>query len=477
MKLNNYLFSALVASLLLSCSTDDIIDGHEDASGIEYNYDAVLSLALKNNNGIATKAGESTELATNDPNFVGVLSVAIFDMDGNLVSFKEVKSENDKSVEAIEDIKTISQPVQVVAIANYSIDASGLKTVEDDSKNPTKLSDFRSQVELDNEVNGSLTMSSDLMKLNLRAGSNYVGFGTTVGEAPKDLNGVELTGKEISLYHNVSRVQLGRLEIRPNEKYGLNGEAIFELDHIFVANVKSKSYLFPDEEGSVEVGSATASDLWWVGAIDEGDEEGIGALKKNESTVKPFLGYNFVYDYAKDGIDELSDLDKLYPYLNTYWGLSANDPTAAVDTRANRIIGYPGENGRPAFTGAYDASHTLPIGIYFYVYENKKEKIGNQTLLVVRGDYKYKEKRTDKEYTVVENCYYTITLNENGQSSTDSNESAGHELIKRNYWYTVALKIEGPGSNKPYDNNISSNISASVKVKDWNVVSLNESVE
>ena len=121
----------------------------------------------------------------------------------------------------------------------------------------------------------------------------------------------------------------------------------------------------------------------------------------------------------------------------------------------------------------------------FYVYENTKgevksgesnvnEAYANHTLLIVKGDYTYLPQGA-KESITKENCYYAIPVGE--EVTIDGTEKRSKFYVQRNYKYEISLTIIGPGSEIPYDQMISTNVSASVKVEPWNVKTIHEEVE
>lgn len=469
MKLNN-IFIALSFLSLLSCAKDEIDIDKEREQTEELRYDATLSLSVGGDGTLVTKSDDTNGFS---PDSIKRLSAAVF-MDDKLVAFKDSTQLAEDGTELplkdvtqhitkLDFIKVPSGNAQLLLIANY-------KVSKELQKIGTKLSQYGNiVVDLSDEINGRLTMSSDILSVSLEQGLNFIGLSDSKGsQTIEGVTGTELRGSSIDLYRSVSRVQVNSLAIKPLDKYlGQDGNAIFKLDTIYVANVKSKSYLFRNNatHTNAEYTITDYKNDFWCGAFSEET----GALKTGEATQKNFLCYDFISfikDLKPNAPESYDRLYARYPFLNAFpipmfWGHVDKDRSMSVtgsgDGHINNIS-----------YGGY-----LPIGTFYYVYSNQRED-NDHTLMIIKGRYIYTPKGKSEEKT--QDCYYTVVINKDGEKK-DYVEGDEHDYIKRNYFYAIDLTIKGPGSSTPYDREKSANISSSVKVKPWNTVMQDETVE
>lgn len=495
MKFDKYLFLVVFVSFLFSCS-EDKIDKEIHTSPIEkYEYNGFLSLAIGKTD-VSSKAvgGRSINKLTlvNTPNRIQKLSVAIFSNENNkLMAFSEVDAIDDQDVNVVKDIEVVSGTVKILIIANYDkIPAKWYRSSGEVDSEPfgigrTTLNNFLNDLEpttLEKEINGYLTMSSGVLTLNLRAGYNFVGFSPNIGNVTVEgVSGVELLGQDASrsklkLYHNVARVSIDKLTLDPTEAYGGNinegAYSRFYLDEIFVANVKSKSNIVSEDEwGIVEYPTPleSASAFWRCG--NEVFSDVIGSLKTEKATYNYWLGYDFE---SYNDIDDRLQLHNKYFFLNDYQYALGD----RVDNKKNTILNNPVTHAidEQSKRNVLFFGNGLPIGVFFYLYENNQlseDQATNRTLIVMKGDYYYKNPG-EKEVKVL-GCYYTVPIND--PSVSTSITESDHKYVKRNYLYSLELTIKGPGSPTPFDKEIKSNMSASIKVEDWNVVNIKDDVE
>lgn len=506
MKFDKYFILFLFAGLLFSCSDDKIDDTPIGTPAEVYDYDASLSLAVGNIE-VKTKAeinGPNDLSLLNNPDRVQKLSLAVFSKNNKLMAFKKVTCDNGTAEEVVKDpeidknyvyrvmdLKVVSGTVKILLIANYDEIPESWYQVEPSPTDEfgigkTTVDHFLNNLEstLDSEINGNLTMSSGLLTFNLHAGHNFIGCAQQLGEVSVDgKKGTELLGQEkdgkslvskIKLYHNIARVQIGLISLDPKPEFGdtaKGGYAEFYLDEIFVANVKSKSMVCSEEPwGTVEYPTpGEATDFWWCGGYV--NEE--GNLKKGKAKDISYLKYDFK-KYEDLPKEESYKLYNDYPFVSNYKSaiLGKIDKRSAMKMRKPHTEGY-------AATLMHDPAGYYPIGMFFYVYENNQldENSPNQTLMILKGDYRYKKNNEESEVKTI-TCYYAVPIN-NAGSYIQGDDSAviDHKYIKRNYHYILELNIKGPGSSKPYDKEISANIGVSIKVEDWNVKHIDESVE
>lgn len=446
-------------ALFTSCSDNSII---EDNIVPEIVYDATFSLAVKHNEKVETKA-DGTDIS-NSYQFIGKLSLAVFQND-LLVAFKEQSHSN--GVYGIAEVKVPSGNAKVVLLANVDIAEQYKKIGE------TTLKDYQAMsVHLDDEINGSLSMSSGILNYSFYPGHNYVGYAKQTGQTTvehKDgnngtiaISGIELTGKEIEMIRNVSRVYVTVVYLNPKKEYAGVGTVHFKMKEFFAANVKSESRAIFDQNGTVELNKEEA-DFWWCGKSHT--EE--GALKEGAATLKESLYYNVITPP-----NDFDELNKSYPFVNNdIWICTGNifgrddDNVSVVEQSItfNPNGDYTGET--LPHIGGYGGG--IPLGTYFHVYENK-ELGNNRTLFVVKGDYTYYPVVEGKNPKVWKDRYYTVVVNKDNRANAD------HEFVKHNYMYDIALTITGPGSDKPYDPQSTADISAEIKVEDWDVVNQDE---
>lgn len=448
-------FSALV--LCISCSEHDVIEENTEPKIV---YDATFSLSVNHTEKAKTKSKEVNKVESNNYMFIKSLSLAVF-QGGKLVAFSE-KEDGENGVYQIEEVAVPSGNVKVVLLANVKVDEQYKKL------NNTKLSDYEEMtVSLDDEINGSLSMSSGFLDYSFNPGHNYVGYSKTTGEITVDHDGIqvagsELSGKKIDMKRNVSRVELNNVYLNPKNEYKGVGNVTFQVKEFIVANVKSKSKLILNNEGSVEI-DGSGSDFWYSGKL--GKQQ--GALKTGEATEKSSLFYDVVSPPESSVV-----MNNLYPFLNYDHQIFKGDIFGrkggfGTDIEAKKIVYDAGINykGKYPHVGGYGPM--IPLGTYFHIYENKD--LGtNRTLFVVKGDYTYYPVKGQKK--VWENRYYTVVVNKD-------NKTSDHDYIKHNYIYDISLTIAGPGSENPFDPESTADISVAIDVKDWDVVDQNESLD
>lgn len=456
---SSFLTILSVFILCTSCSEHDVIDDNTEP---EIVYDATFSLAVNRNEEVKSKAADNKALTimNNNPNFIGKLALAVFQND-KLVAFKEEK-DAENGVYKIEEVEVPSGNVKVVLLANVNVDIEY-------QKKGTELSKYQEMsVHLENEINGSLSMSSGFLNYSFSPGHNYIGYSDSRGEISVDHDGTlivgsELAGEKIKMIRNVSRVSINVLYLKPKKEYEGVDKVTFQIKDFFAANVKSESKLILDKNGSVEM-DKTGSDFWWCGNF----HDAMGALKTEEASKVDMLNYDVTNPPAN-----FDEMNEHYPFLNNdivvcYGNIFGRDEKnnmiiskmitydPAVDYTN---IGYP-------HIEAYGP--TIPLGTYFHIYENK-DLGNNRKLFVVKGDYTYYSEEGQKK--VWKDRYYTVIVNKDNLGKAD------HEYIKHNYIYDINLTIAGPGSETPYDPQSSADISVKINVKDWDVVDQNASLE
>lgn len=428
MKPINYILSLASVCILFACGNEDT-SNEILPSVIE--PDATISLLVNTGEKAKLKSFTKADVPAIDDNKIVRLTVAVFNAgayDGHAMGTLEVlqteEAEGDQSITKVEDIEVKSGPVKVLVLANLP---KNLLQEFNTKNNTFTIDDFIGEeaeaTVLSDEIN--VTASSEVYDITTQRGKvNCLGYKQS--EVGDKTNGVSVSpttlgDNAIPLYRNVSRVLLNKINFTPKDQYI---DASLEIEGIYVANVKSKSYLASKSEGrgSVEVADINDDEFYWCGAFNEKT----GALK----------------------VDEAKEMNSL---------LSYNPSGAILNNTNSTLVGVDG----------------APIGKPFYIYQNQTGK--NHTLLIVYGTFKYKLNASDDEYQE-QQSFYTVIVNEPGKGNFES-ESEKHDYVTRNFNYNIELTITGSGSTEPYDKAISSNLSASVKVLPWNVKIIHEDVE
>lgn len=426
MKPINYILSLASVCVLFACGNEDT---PKEILPSVIEPDATISLLVNTGEKAQLKSFTKADAPTIDDDRIARLTVAVFnagaydghDM-GALEVLKTETAEGEQSITQVEDIEVKSGPVKVLVLANLP------ETLLDEFTTQDKIftiadfigKDAKTTV-LSDEVN--VTASSEVYDIDaLRGKINCLGYKTE--EVAEKTNAVSVSPialgeNAIPLYRNVSRVLLNKIKFEPKEQYF---DASLEIEGIYVANVKSKSYLASETKGrgSVEVADITADDFYWCGAFDEET----GSLKEGKAR-------------------KMSDLLLYTP-----------GSSMILNSEKKQVDGDP-------------------IGKPFYIYQNQAGK--NHTLLIVYGTFKYKLNEADTGYQE-QQSFYTVIVNEPGKGSFEPG-SEEHEYVTRNFNYNIELTISGSGSTEPYDKAISSNLSTSVKVLPWNVKIIHEDVE
>ena len=264
-------------------------------------------------------------------------------------------------------------------------------------------------------------MSSKVIETNLTIDAHNI-FGDAnsfVGNHSPN----EIKGGKIELYRHVAQVNLKSVKISTT-----NTGATFQLEEVFMANVKGYSHIASKKEypnNWVEANAAPSGEkLWWYGDYFEDD-------------------WNGEYKITKDGV--------MIDFLAWTPGTIEITKDAVLET----------ENGKRAVAS-------------FYVYENLKETpVGQRTLLVLKGTY------IDNNGKVEEDRFYTISVNDpnRGYTLTEGEDVPKHSFVKRNYRYNISLTINSSGSDRPYDPVTEACMDVAVTVADWDVIEQNEDLD
>lgn len=425
MKLKYYFISLLAACVLLSCSKDDGDGGETPVTPTE----TTLSILVN----------PSTKAEVDPQDIISDLTVLLFI--GDELYKKETKTGD--NVQEITDIPVKPGNMKALLLANVSKYSSSYNV------GMSYGEAMKVTANLDNEVPGKLSMSSDVMDITITASKkNTLGYGA---------GSIQGYSNPIKLYRNVARIQLSTLILDMDDN-DFGTPVSFDLKKVYVANVKSKSYLASEDKttgsvsapdwGAVEFTTPTETPdgFWWLGYYDvQAVTAGEFSLIMKGAT-KNFLCYEFKEenDWASMGL----------PYHDA-------DATALgeVVLKEGKAL-LNNDNGKSA------------IGNYFYVYESKDALASAPTVLIIQGDYTYISKNTGKQETA-EGVYYTIVVND---GSNKTSGVADHKGVKRNVKYELSITVKGPGSPGP-DPSKRAYVGAVVTVKEWEKVGLVDNVD
>lgn len=426
------------ATLSLAVQTDNrvktkggfIEDGAEVAQGITWDFQVKTLTVVVFNNGAYN--------VNNVP--VGGIAATVTQPYGTAVKNPQV---------AVGDLQ--SGDVKMLLIANLQQTIIDKLSAMVKSQNPSDRKSFEDVLALTTDLgqegkDKGLTMSSELFDVTIQEGINYIGFDTKTGSiTPEGMApGQEIYGKgPVDLVRTVAAVKLVGIELpqKPDAENPSFECISFKFDTMFVANVKSQAMIGATTKGgAIEVSAVDndgmIKDFYWgpekyediTGSLKYGSAKGV-----KELLCIPTFGQDF-----EDGVLEAG---------NTSW---ANSETMAKMVKPCYV--YPNQNGE---TGT---------------------EAKNYTLLVVRGDYKYKIGANN--VVTEKNRYYTVIVNDESLGGTTSGDNGKTNVhIQRNTKYNITLQIMGTGSDKPFTPAAFAHVAAKVEVADWNVIDIGESVD
>lgn len=423
MKLRDYFLLGIVVSTVFACTSDeDVPEVHV------FTPDATLSLTTEVNGVTSTKAANmtkaifSTDAAEDE---IHTLHVLVFSGKGEEAVFQTDRYVS--YVEAVDgkylvpDIEVESGQATVLVLANEGtkIDFSGKKLSE--------VLDKTFSLETNEVLATGLTMSSALREVDITPNMHNI-----LG-AEADFSGGEhtpsvLKGSAIDLVRHVAQINLKSVSI--------SADATFELDQIFVANVKGYSKI------------ASFTTTRWD-AVEAMTAPANGKMWKYGSYVDAEWNGKYKTTNAADCI------------LNSDGLLFTPSPKPVVSS-GNTL--KPEEGARS-------------YGKSFFVYENKGNNntpLGQRTLLVLKGTY------TGKDGVAEKDRFYTVSINDpdmKGSTSTESDAKTSHNFIKRNFRYNISLTIKSNGSDRPYDPVSEACMDVAIKVADWEVVDMDENLD
>ena len=369
---------------------------------------------------------------------------------GTIAALFTQNYENPTNTTVIEG-EVMSGKVNLLLIANLDagvlskLTASVNSPVSNNRLTVKEVLELATPLSSETKENG-LTMSSEVLSVELVAGTNFVGFGK---EGPITVDGygagTEIYGENpVELTRTVAAIKLKGVLLpeTPDAAKSEYKNVSFTLYSVFVANVKS----------TAGIGTYSADNVTTI------EQSPLTA----EGTLNPEY-YLAPQKYASS--------------VGTYktGGAKGDDSMLRVLSTA-RII--TAKSGTDVNTTDLDWTNTSVPPCY--VYPNQKGETGvdgkqNYTLLVLRGTYTYKI--GDNEVTE-ENRYYTVIVNDNSQGGTISGDEGKKNVhIQRNTKYDVTVQILGSGSDDPFTPAAFAHVAAQVKVADWNVIEIDEDVD
>lgn len=431
MKLRNLLIALTTVGTFMACSNNDdpVTPVIPEGEGIATLSVKIAELQTKSLGG----EGDVTNATVKD------LCVLIFKGTGGDAILEKIgRSEGGTKVV---DIPVTSGNKKVIVLANLS--ERLLELIE--GENETSYEEALGRLETafdENEQNGTLSMNSKTYDVTLSVGKkNYLGYSDgEVTESDSEAFVTTSSGDEktpVKLYRNVAEVTLANVALEENPLYP---DAQLTLREVFILHGEKMSSLV-GEEGA-EWGSTYRGFSHLNGS---GNEE-------YKAWVEKMSGKQKAFEYLEGNYEPY--LEKVNTYRDSY---TVGEATLGKDK---------------IWQSGYSRS--------FYVYENENvEKNGIHTLLVVKANYSYQGGNGVR--VTKEDRYYTIAVGitgapEGGFDLPEAMKGLGRSEdgkflgVLRNLSYNVSMTIAGPGSETPFDREYSANISASVKVDEWNVV-------
>lgn len=400
MKLKNLLFATMFACAFASCSSDDdpVIDngGGEDPS-------AEATLEVKVATPAITRAGETD--AT-----ISTLSVLVFDEATQRLESKGTneagKTENIQTSVIAKKITAGSKKVLVLANVNVDSYTADIKegTLYETVLNATK--------EYNNEVDGQLSMNSQVYTVTLEAGvTNYLGYTEAQANEYKGHYLNQASGATVKLYRNVAKIVLNSVQVTANETKYKNAK--LDIESVFVLHANKTTKLVGADGAAW--GTTEAVPYYYLNGASKSDYKDIW--------VSYMEGKEAVQNYIPLTGEGLYGTDATTAFVSA---LTVKDLTVA-----NTPWTPEGNNS-------------------FYAYENTSKDI--YTLLVVKGKFKY------GDITEPESRYYSVAIGKDGgleegyEKPQNILDSRGGKLFGtvRNIQYNVDLRVAGPGYTTPF---------------------------
>ena len=248
MKLRNYFLLSIVVGAAVACSSnEDIPEEHV------FTPNATLSLATGVYGDGRTKAvGIDVTEEEKKENKIHTLDVLVFSGTGDDAVYQTQRRANETTL--VPDIAVEAGSATIVVLANSSIDPKAFV-----GKKLSQVLEYTHSLK-DETLDRGLSMSSKVIETNLTIDTHNI-FGDAnsfVGNHSPN----EIKGGKIELYRHVAQVNLKSVKISTT-----NTGATFQLEEVFMANVKGYSHIASKKEypnNWVEANAAPSGEkLWW----------------------------------------------------------------------------------------------------------------------------------------------------------------------------------------------------------------------
>lgn len=466
MKLKSCFLIMLMVCAFFSCSDNDEPVNLTITPVVP---DATLSMAVQTD-GVKTKGG-FIEDDNNIPSWdklVKTLTLVVFNNDGggansesgipvgkivNVVTVDYFGKGILETAPVIEQANLVSGKAYLLLIANLPKGGIDRLVASANSLNSGDRLTFEEVLQMTTDLKDEgkdkgLTMSSDLIPVEIVPGINYVGFAQKTGEVTP-LNretGTEIYGKgPVELVRTVAAIYLEGIILpeKPDAKKPEYTSLRFHLKSVFAANVKSTAGL--GSAGNVKIEQSALNDgqlntSYYLAPEDYANLT--GSLKTGS---------------AKGDNTMLRELTEVQAF-----------PATERADENNMTLAWVNKLG--------DKSYVAPC----YVYPNQNGETGvdgkkNYTLLVIKGDYSYSINGKEE---LENDRYYAVIVNDNSLGGTIiGGEGKVDVRVERNTKYHIKLQILGSGSATPFDPPAFAHVAAQVEVADWNVINIDQPVD
>lgn len=408
MKLRNLMYATMIACAFASCSKDDVIPGTDPVA------EGDASLEIKIESPALTKA---TVVEGETDATISSLKVYVFN--GNTLEKVGNVAGRMGATQSVKATGLTAGEKKVIILANATPSVQEGTTTYDQFLGLEK--------EFDNELDGSLSMNSQVFDVTIKAGEiNYLGYGTTP-EAGFPGNYLSEAGNvPVKLFRNVAKIVLKNITLTAStEKYK---DAKLTVEEVFVLHAsKATKYV---GAAAAAWGSTVATNQLYLNGVE-----------------------NTAYDNWKKSIREIAAATQITLKQDTLEnGYSAfSDVNHFNESFTNNVLEVGG-----------DKTSTMAKVDSFYVYENTSSV---PTLLVVKAKMEYGDVTGPK----AESRFYSVAIGKDGveadKITVGGVERSINNSTLRNVQYNVDLKIAGPGWDTPFGPDPKDNTVLDVKVE------------
>lgn len=215
MKFKNFFLISALAVMASACSSSDEIE--QTNSNQTKGESAIISLQISG-------TGEKAAGSPSQEEMILRLDAFVFNADGSLEAIKTVTS-SDNSIQSVENVAVTTGTKKILVLANYAGTTSNVKNASDLQNLMTDLANEKDK--------GRLTMSTELVTVNIRPGKNYLGYVSV----PAD--GASLDPKALPLVRFASRIKI-------NDMQWQSSEYTFEEPTAMVVNATKNSSIIPN---------------------------------------------------------------------------------------------------------------------------------------------------------------------------------------------------------------------------------------